>query len=156
MGVWSITTGERLVGPLRHDEYVTGTKFSPNGEQIATACSSGSIRVFDSRNGNELITIDTAIPRLAAIIPLAWSSDGQRVFATSEDEKIRSFGVSTGAQLAELEIPSLVHSLALAPNCKFIATLADLVPGRIDTDSDWPACHPGRCKHSVDCHLPGQ
>ena len=129
VSIWSMTKGERLVGPLQHDEQVTGTRFSPNGEQIATACYRGSrIRVFDSRSGDELITIDTTTPQVAAITPLAWSSDGQRIFAASESDKISSFDVSTGAQLAELQIPSRlirgVHSLALAPNCKFIATFA--------------------------------
>ena len=120
--IWSIPKGERLVGPLRHDRSVTGVKFSPNGEQIATACSSGSIRIFDSRNGDELITIDTTMPYITAITPLAWSSDGQRIFATSNDYKVRSFDVSTGSQLAELQIHNHNYFLALAPNCKFIAT----------------------------------
>ena len=124
--IWSINTGERLVGPLQHDSSVTGVKFSPNGEHIAIACLRGSsIRVFDSRNGDEFITIDTTTPYVAAITPLAWSSDGQRIFATSYDKKIRSFDVSTGGLLAELQIPGYVHSLALAPNCKFIATFGD-------------------------------
>ena len=125
VSIWSITAGERLVGPLQHNNLVTGTKFSPNGKQIATACLNGSIRIFDGRNGDELITIDTTTPRLAATTPLAWSSDGQRIFAASKDNKIRSFGVSAGAQLAELQMPSDGYSLALAPNCKFIATFGD-------------------------------
>ena len=125
VSIWSITAGERLVGPLQHDNNVNGTKFSPSGEKIATACYRGSIRIFDSRNGDKLVTIDTQTPNIGAITPLAWSSDGQRVFATSNDDKIRSFDLSTGdSQLAALQMPSLVHSLALAPNCKFIATFA--------------------------------
>ena len=122
MSIWSMTKGERLVGPLRHDNDVTGAEFSPNGEQIATACYGASIRIFDGRNGDELITIDTTTPQLAATTPLAWSSDGQRIFAASKGNKISSFDVSTESQLAELQMPSDGYSLALAPNCKFIAT----------------------------------
>ena len=124
MSIWSIPKGERLVGPLRHDRSVTGVKFSPNGEQIANACYGGSICIFDSRNGDELITINTTMPYITAITPLAWSSDGQRIFATSDDDKVRSFDVSSGSQLAELEVPGRICSLALAPNCKFIAIFA--------------------------------
>ena len=128
MSIWSITTGKRLVGPLQHSNSVTGVKFSPNGEQVATAYFRGRIRIFDGRNGDGLITIDTTTPYSAAITPLAWSSDGQRIFATSDhNKKIRSFDVSTGARLTELEIPSRVYgaySLVLAPNSKFIATFA--------------------------------
>ena len=56
--IWSITTGERLVGPLEHDSDVTGIKFFPDGGHIrvATACED-SIHIFDSYNGRRLITI---------------------------------------------------------------------------------------------------
>ncbi|KAH0834757.1 hypothetical protein J3R83DRAFT_10342, partial [Lanmaoa asiatica] len=46
--IWSITSGERLVGPLHHNGSVFGIRFSLDGEHIATACFDGSIRVFDS------------------------------------------------------------------------------------------------------------
>ena len=52
--IWSISSGERLVGPLEHVNSVTGVIFSPNGEHIATACFAGSVRVFNSRTGREL------------------------------------------------------------------------------------------------------
>ncbi|KAG8212891.1 quinon protein alcohol dehydrogenase-like superfamily, partial [Butyriboletus roseoflavus] len=138
--IWSLKTGERLVGPLKHDNIaVTGVEFSPGGEHIATACWGGSeIRIFDSRNGDELITINAITPKFAAATPLAWSSDGQRIFATSQDNKIKSFDVSTGSQLAELQILSqryYVHSLALAPNGKFIATFGDRLIVFLDTST---------------------
>ena len=74
---WNIITGERLVGPLQHDGYIAGIKFSPNGEHVATAVEDCSIRVFDSRNGDQLITIKTDIPSLSSLTPLAWSNNGQ-------------------------------------------------------------------------------
>ena len=122
VSIWSITTAKRLVGLLQHENTVTGIRFSPNGEHIAIAYFYGPFCVFDGRNGEVLINIDTTTPDLARITPLAWSSNGRRIFSTSDDNKIRSFDVSTGSQLAESEIPGYVHSLALAPNCKFIAT----------------------------------
>ena len=123
VSIWSITTGKRLVGPLPHDRSVIGTRFSPNGEHIATATYGGLLRVFGSRNGDALVTIDTTTPAHSLSTPLEWSSDGRRIFATSYNKKIKSFDASTGSQLAELQIPS--HSLALAPNSKFIATCTD-------------------------------
>ena len=67
---------------------------------------------------------------------LAWSSDGQQIFATSEDGKIRS----TGSQRAELQLPNAndgyyAHSIALAPNGKFIATFADRTISLLDTST---------------------
>jgi WD40 repeat protein len=116
--IWNIITGERLVGPLQHDDYIAGITFSPSGEHIATAVAGQSIRVFDSRNGDQLIIIKTDIPSRSPITPLAWSNNGQQFFTASSGRKIKSFDVSTGSQLAELQVPGRdeVMSIALATN----------------------------------------
>ena len=135
--VWSLTTGRRLVGPLKHDDYVTAVRFSPNGECIATACWKGSIRVFDSRTGDELIAIETVTPSIWPSTPLAWSNNGQQIFASSNDNKIKLFDVSTGSKLAESQIldGGEVDSIALAANGKFIATFAYSVISFLETST---------------------
>ena len=124
--IWSITTGERLVGPLEHGRDVKGIKFSPDGRHIATACLD-SIHIFDSYNGDQLITIKNPLPDWAAFIPIVWPSDG-RIFAISEGGNIKSFDTSTGSQLAEWQIHShdneALMSIALSANNKFIASFA--------------------------------
>ena len=136
--VWSVTNGERLVGPLKHENDVNGVRFSPPGDRIATACYSG-IRIFDSHTGDQLLAIEITMHNYGAITPLAWSSDGQQIFATSEDKKIRSFNVSTGSLLVESQIlhdgHDNVHSIALAANGKFIATFADRTISLLDTST---------------------
>lgn len=124
--IWSLASGKRLVGPLKHGNSVSGIKFSPNGEHVATACSGRPICVFDSRNGDKLITIKTTIPGWIPATPLAWSGDSQKLFATSHENKIKSFDVSTGSQLTESPIidGDIVFSIALAANGKFFATFA--------------------------------
>jgi WD40 repeat protein len=133
--IWNIITGERLVGPLQHDGYTNGIKFSPNGEHFVTSVEVHGIRVFDSRNGDQLITIDASVPRWGAITPLAWSNNGQQIFAASGDRKIKAFDVSTGSQLAELQVHGgdEVVSIALAANGKFLATFA----GKSSSISFW-------------------
>jgi WD40 repeat protein len=134
--IWNIITGERLVGPLQHDNAITGIKFSPNGEHIATA-SNDSICVFDSRNGDQLITIKTDIPHWSPMTPLAWSYDGQQIFVASSARKIKSFDVSTGSQLAEFQVhgDGEVESIALAANGKFLATYTDRSISFCDTST---------------------
>ena len=100
--IWTITNGERLVGPLGYDDEVNGIKFSPDGEHIATACSGASIHIFDGHDGVELITIQTiSLSTSWMSYPLAWLNDGKQIFAVLKDKKIKSFDVSTGFQLAE-------------------------------------------------------
>ena len=132
--IWSITTGERLVGPLEHDRDVKGVKFSPDGKHIATVCPD-SIHVFNSYNGDQLITIDNPMLDLYAITPIVWPSDGQ-LFATSGGGKIKSFDTSTGSQLAEWEARSWgVESIAMSANNRFIASLAGFSVSFWDTST---------------------
>ena len=125
--IWSVTTGERLVGPLEHDSAVRGIKFSPDGGHIATACRA-SIHIFDSHSGDQLITIYTEVHEWHAITPIVWPSDGQRLFAISERGKIKSFHTSTGSQLTEWQSHSDnsgdVMSIALSADNRVIASFA--------------------------------
>jgi WD40 repeat protein len=126
VNIWSITTGERLVGPLKHDSDVIGIKFSPNGGHIATACK-GSIRIFDSHSGHELITIKNPLPAEFIVTPIVWPSDG-RLFTTSEGGKLKSFDTSTGSQIAEWKVHSHDSndrmSVALSADNRSIASSA--------------------------------
>ena len=125
--VWSIATGQRLVGPLKHDVDVTGIRFSPSGEHIATVCPLRSISIFNSHTGDKLITIHTDTTGWSPSTPLAWSSDGQQIFTASYHNKIRAFDAFTGTQLTEsqtLYADDNIRSIALATNGNFIATLA--------------------------------
>jgi WD40 repeat protein len=123
--IWSITTGERLVGPLEHDSAVSGIKFSPDGGHIATACDD-SIHILDSYSGDQLITIKN--PLGTAIAPIVWPSADARLFATSKGGIIKSFDTSTGSQLAEWQIHSHdsddYMSIVLSVNNRFIASSA--------------------------------
>ena len=136
--IWSITSGKRLVGPLKHNEKISGIPFSPTGERFATACYTASIYVFDSQTGDKLVTINTTILRKVPATPLAWSSDAQQIFVAS-DHKIRSFKISTGSLLAESQVlhdgTNYVYSIALATNNKFIAASGDRSISFLDTST---------------------
>ena len=89
-GIWSITTGERLVGPLKHDRGIRGIKFSPDGRHIATACED-SIHIFDSYNGDQLITTMNSLPppKWSAITPIVWPFDGRHPKVVKSSLSIR-------------------------------------------------------------------
>ena len=62
------------------------------------------------------------------LTPIAWSMDGERLFATSIDSKIKSFDASTGSQVAEWKIHDNDDSdrmcVAVTANNTFIACSA--------------------------------
>jgi tricorn protease-like protein len=134
--IWNIITGERLVGPIQHDNAITGIKFSPHGEHFATA-NKASIRVFDSRNGDQGISIKADLHPQFPSTHLTWSNSGQQIFAACSDRKIKSFDVSTGSQLAESQVHGNdnIVSIALAANGKFLATFTDRSISFCDTST---------------------
>ena len=124
--IWSITTGEKLLGLLEHGSGVRGVKFSPDGGRLATACDDSTIRIFDAHNADHLISIENSLP-YASYLPIVWSTNGQQLFAVSEDYKIKLFDSSTGSLLAEWQIHENSNgpmSIALSANHKFIASSA--------------------------------
>ena len=133
VSIWSISSGERLVGPLKHGRDVRVVRFSPNGEYIATACfiNRGSVHIFESHTGNKVIDIKTTGTALwTPATPLVWTNDSQQILVTSDGNTVKSFDVSTGSQLAESQIlndgdgKGKVKSIALATNGLFIATFS--------------------------------
>ncbi|KAH7905044.1 hypothetical protein BJ138DRAFT_1165467 [Hygrophoropsis aurantiaca] len=121
--IWNITTGRKLVGPLKHEGNVSGVKFSPQGDHIATATwySDKSIRIFDSHSGDLLTVIPDAVLS-GCSTPIAWSNDGQQIFAV-HDGKIKELNVSTASLLSEWPVHGQDNnaSLALANHGRFIA-----------------------------------
>ena len=124
--IWSITTREKLLGPLEHGDNVFGVRFSPDGGRLTTACYGDStIRIFDVETGDQLISIDSNPIPTNSFLPIVWS--GQQLFAVSTDYKIKSFDSSAGSPLAEWQIHENDEgpmSVALSTNGKFIASSA--------------------------------
>lgn len=117
--VFSITTGKRLLGPLRHDIDVIGIKFSPSGKHIATA-TPVSVRVWDTETGEKLIDIPV-ISVSYPVTPFAWSNDSKWLFAATSG-RITCTDVSTSACLESWSLPR--HGTKpplLVSNGRFIA-----------------------------------
>ena len=126
--IWSITSGERLVGPLQHGGRVMAVRFSPNGDRLATATAENpdakSIRIYNNDNGQQLLDIPFPVVDTLSS-PLTWSEDGRRLFAVSYDE-VKCFDTCSGTSLSKWSIDSQrpAACIALARNQKFIVVTA--------------------------------
>lgn len=121
--IWDISTGIRLVGPLRHDKHVVSVKFSPDGNYLATVSLCRDLRIYNADNGELLRAISI---KSHSTNPIAWSSDSRRIFIISSDAVIRQIFVDTGTFISEWTVPGEVEnsfvSLALPRNGRFIAS----------------------------------
>ena len=124
--IWNVTTGEQLVGPLKHDGRVVAVHFSPNGDhRIATAAVKTqahitSVCIYNSDNGRLLLDLPYKVSESASSASLAWSTDARQLFVALNGE-VESFDASSGSSLSKWSIPggSPVF-IALARNQKFI------------------------------------
>ena len=127
LSVWSLSTGERLLGPFKHDYWVVAVKFSPDGHFIATGTwQRDSVRVYDSQNGRLLVAFPVKV-HSAVNQSIAWANDSNQLFALSRDGKIHCLDVSTETTLSKWAIHSSdkAKCIALASNGTFIAASAN-------------------------------
>ncbi|KIJ10804.1 hypothetical protein PAXINDRAFT_119273 [Paxillus involutus ATCC 200175] len=116
--VWNTVTGRQLSDPLKgHTNSVWEAHFSPNGDKIAS-CDGCDIRIWDSHSGNLVIQ-----PITVKALSLAWTPNGQQLIAGCTEGSIKHFYSPTGFLLADWQVhASLVHSISVSPNGKFVAS----------------------------------
>lgn len=126
LSVWSITTGECLLGPLRFGEalYTKHVKFSPRGDRLVVAVASpvayspGHFYIYDSQTGHLLIRIPGV-----DVSSFAWFSDNQRICAVVGD-KFQCIDVSVAFPwFTDFELAMCSTYFALASQSQFLVSL---------------------------------
>ena len=141
--VFSLMSGKLLIGPILHDNYVTGVKFSPDGVRIATAAVKRGVGVFDVYTGVQLLYIPIPIGRNPGT-PLAWSADGLKLFVVSPG-KIVCFDASQEGLLtshSEWAIQNSNSPISIVNGGRFIACSAGTSVSFWDPNSHEQLRHP--------------
>ena len=136
--IWSMTTGEQLVGPLEHDGSVVAVQFSPNGDRrVATAAVSwgtSSVRIYNSDNGQLLFDLPEVF-KYDSSVYLAWSVDARQLFVAFNGE-LERFDASSGSSLSQWATPSgSPIRIAVARSQKFIVVSTCLSVSFWDTST---------------------
>ena len=156
--IWDISTGRRLLGPLEHGDSVMAVKFSPDGDHIATATwNHECLRVYSAHTGQLIRTVSVKAYGLA---PIAWSSDSQRIFASSLNS-IKHIYVDTGTIIIQWGITGDTDgaqgSLTMPSNGRFIACFVGSSLSLLDASSGvrfGPVFdHPGQKLRSIAISL---
>ena len=92
-----------LVDPTRTNEGVSwstgdvrGISFSPDGQRLACGYKNGSVRLWDTATGRELLTLRG---HTRDVWGVAFSPDGQRLASASMDQTVMLWNAATGQEL---------------------------------------------------------
>ena len=99
--IWDAGSGAELLR-LRHDGWVTGASFSPNGKLILTEAA-GHVRVWDAVPSRELVHFCHGTLKYDWSSRAVFSRDASRVATVSDDNIARVWDAYSGSQLALLE-----------------------------------------------------
>jgi WD40 repeat protein len=98
--------------------YQEGIAFSPDGTQLATAQWDGTIRLWDSRTGRQLVKIQDSAQ--GVVEGVAWSPDGKTLAATDWTPSLHLYDVSSHQQLgSSIPLPVLPAPLNYSPWVQF-------------------------------------
>ena len=103
-----------------HGAAVTALAFSPDGSMIASGCSDGLVRLWDTATGS---FISDCAGHTGEVRSLAFSPDGEHLVSGSVDSTARIWETATGKLVAELSGHlSWVRAVAVNPAGSMVAT----------------------------------
>jgi WD40 repeat protein/energy-coupling factor transporter ATP-binding protein EcfA2 len=122
--IWDTASGEELFTLSGHGhapvsippfDGVIQIDFSPNGKRLATAGGDGTIKIWDTGRGTEILTLE-AHPD-SVVIDVAFSPDGTQLLTGSFDGTAKLWDAETGQALQTLSgHTSGVHGVAFTPD----------------------------------------
>lgn len=118
---WQRQLHAELMTLRGHRAPLLGVAYSPDGQQLVTASSDHTARVYDAASGRFLVALDG---HLRPIRSVAYLPDGQRIVTGGWDHAVRIWDAAAGV----VELPSLedhdgpIFTVAVSTNGQRIAT----------------------------------
>lgn len=117
-------SSEKITTILKKTKHITKLGFSPDSKKLVTCDKDGLMRVFDSENGNHLVSIKTGFETFGSHCFIFSASSNKIIFASGKD--ISVFDMNTGQLLYTLiGHTSWVRSLVLTSDDSLLASVAE-------------------------------
>jgi WD40 repeat protein len=131
---WNTLSGKALNKPFQHPDQVHQATFSPDGTRILTALNNPDLTVtpdgsfgfvWDAPSGRALVRLaqeEPIPPTFDYRSVIAFSPEGDRVAACTEDNSARLWEVSTGRLIAALDLKSAAYLARFSPDGRKLLT----------------------------------
>jgi WD40 repeat protein len=126
--VWEAATGREVLCLKGHTGRVECIAFSPDGQRIISGSGNfdgagrplpGEVKVWDAKQGRELLSLRTGYVRCVAFSP-----DGQRIASGDADGTVHVWDPATGREVLFRKVHrSIVRSLVFIPDRQRIASV---------------------------------
>ena len=126
IGIWiyDSRTGQELNTLLGHTGAIKGIAYSPDGRRLVSGSSSGTIRLWDSTTGDDVVGFIGQVP--LGVYSIAFSPDGKTI-ATGGYEEVQLRDAVTGERKATFKTIAdrVISIIAFSPNGKTLACPGD-------------------------------
>ncbi|MCL2722656.1 MAG: WD40 repeat domain-containing protein [Treponema sp.] len=114
--IWNVSNGNVLLTLVGHTEGIQSFTYSPDGRQILTSSSDGTIKIWNAGNGQIIRTIDSGLRFQSAV----YSPNGRHIAAHIHDrrtniETIRIYTTETGQEVRSISA-ELSRNLIYSPD----------------------------------------
>ncbi|NOT57750.1 MAG: WD40 repeat domain-containing protein [Deltaproteobacteria bacterium] len=104
----------------RHNSVGNSVAWSPDGNFVATGGNDGSIRIWDTKSGQEVRML---VGHRNAVRSVAWSPDGRWLASGSADNTVKMWEAQSGQELRMLvSHRNAVTSVAWSPDGRWLAS----------------------------------
>jgi WD40 repeat protein/serine/threonine protein kinase len=121
--LWEVETGTRARAISIASSRIFAVAFRPDGKQLATACTDGSVTLYDATTGE---TAGSLRGHTGAVYDVAYSPDGSRIMTCGQDETVRVWSSASGRAIHVLHgHDSFVRAVAISPDGTRIASASE-------------------------------
>ncbi len=116
--LWEVST-QTEIATLRHDEYVWGLAFSPNGHLLAAGDKEGIVKIWDIQKRHVITQLEGDTNNVYAV---KFSPDGRILASAGYDGQVKLWTVSNWAPLGTLQDRGTVYDLDFSRDGKVLAS----------------------------------
>jgi len=138
--VWDAASSKLVGKPMKHEDMLNSTQFSPDGHRVVTASEDHTARLWDAASGKP---VGEPMKHEGGVNSAQFSPDGQRIVTASRDKTARLWDAASGKPVGEpMNHEDVVNSARFSPDGQRIVTIVDKTARLWDVASREPVGEP--------------